>query len=159
MADFSPLFADVFLSEREALKVAPGQKVTVVLGVDETSEITGRVDRISPVVDQSTGTVKVSVRVAGSHGAFKPGAFVRVDIRTDTRSEALLIPKRALLEEDGESYLFIADGDKAKRVDVKLGYRSGTDVEVREGLSDGDRVVVAGQGALKDGAKLKVVGS
>jgi membrane fusion protein (multidrug efflux system) len=89
----------------------------------------------------------------------KPGAFVRVAIQTDTRAGAILIPKKALLEEDGEHFVFLRDGDTARRVKVALGYeRTGT-VEVRQGLAAGQNIVVAGQGALKDGGKIKVIRS
>ena len=158
LADFTPLQTNVFLSEREALQVRPGQQTSVVLGVDESIRIAGRVARISPVVDQATGTVKVTVEVnAGAGSAFKPGAFVRIEIRTDTRNETLLIPKRAVLEEDGQDYVFVSQGDQASRVPVKLGYSSPGQVEVLEGLSEGDQVVIAGQGALKDNAKIQVI--
>ncbi len=158
LADFTPLQTDVFLSEREALQVRPGQQANVVLGVDEEVRMAGRVARISPVVDQATGTVKITVEVNAAAGsAFKPGAFVSIEIRTDTRTDTLLIPKRAVLEEDGQEYVFVSQGEKARRVPVKLGYSSPGQVEILEGLSQGDQVVIAGQGGLKDKAKIQVI--
>ena len=79
----------------------------VSLGSAGTDRIQGKVIRISPIVDDATGTVKVTVNLSPSGKSFKPGAFVRVDIETDTRLEALLIPKRALLEEDGQDFVFV----------------------------------------------------
>jgi RND family efflux transporter MFP subunit len=156
---FSPLYADVHLSEREAHQVKRGQVATVWLGVDESVQSGGQVARISPVVDQSSGTVKVTVELTPTARGLKPGAFVRVAIQTDTRAGAILIPKKALLEEDGEHFVFLRDGDTARRVKVALGYeRTGT-VEVRQGLAAGQNIVVAGQGALKDGGKIKVIRS
>jgi membrane fusion protein, multidrug efflux system len=156
---FSPLYADVYLSEREAHQVKPGQPATVKLGVDESVKSQGQIARISPVVDQSSGTVKVTVELTPKTEGLKPGAFVRVDIQTDTRSDAVLIPKRAIIEEDGEHFVFIANGDAAKRTKVALGYEWSGQVEIRQGVSAGQKVVVAGQGALKDGGKIKVVQS
>jgi membrane fusion protein, multidrug efflux system len=153
---FSPLYADAHLSEREAHQVKPGQPVVVKLGVDESVKCNGRVDRISPVVDQSSGTVKVTVELAPT-GGLKPGAFVRVEIQTDTRQDAVLIPKKAVVEEDGEHYVFIANGDSAKRTKVSLGYEWSGQVEVRQGVSAGAKVVVAGHGTLKDGGKIKII--
>ena len=157
---FNPLYADIFLSEREARAARPGQVATVQLGSDGDASLTGKVKRISPIVDQQTGTVKVTVEVASADRQFKPGAFVRVSLETDMRSDALLIPKRALVEEDGETFVFIADseGKKAERVKVITGYESGGVVQIRSGLSQGQKVVVAGQGSLKEGASIKVIG-
>jgi multidrug efflux pump subunit AcrA (membrane-fusion protein) len=82
---------------------------------------------------------------------------VQVAIETDTRQNAVLIPKRAVLEEDGESFVFITSGDVAHRKKVEIGYQNEGEVEVREGIAAGDKVVVAGQGNLKEGAKVREV--
>ena len=157
LASFSPLFADVFLSEREARQVRGGQPVRIVLGADEAVAVLGRVARVSPVVDQSTGTVKITVEVTPQGRKLKPGAFVRVGIETDARSNAVLVPKRALIEEDGNHYLFVAESNQARRVVVKPGYENEGMSEILEGVTAGQQVVVAGQGALKDGSKIQVI--
>ena len=68
-----------------------------------------------------------------------------------------MIPKRALIEEDGQNYVFIAQNDTAKRAKVELGYQREGVVEIRNGVTPGQSVVVAGQGALKEGGKIKVL--
>ena len=100
--------------------------------------------------------MKVTVEVNTKETGFKPGAFVRVALRTDTLTAALLIPKQAVLEQDGESFVFVADAEKARRVKVVLGYEHEGVVQIRSGLDLGDKVVVAGQGALKEGDRLNV---
>lgn len=153
---FSPLYADVHLSEKDARSVQPGQTASLRLGSDETASIDGKVERLAPIVDQASGTVKVTVAISPKPG-FRPGAFVRVDIRTDSKSDAIVIPKRALIEEDGQNYVFIASNDTAKRMKVELGYQREGMVEIRSGVNPGENVVVAGQGALKQGGKIKVL--
>ncbi|HSR52456.1 MAG TPA: efflux RND transporter periplasmic adaptor subunit [Acidobacteriota bacterium] len=159
LADLTPLYAEVYLSEREAMLVEPGQPATIVLGARKDSSVKGRVARIAPIVDQSTGTVKVTVEAHPSSSLFKPGAFVRVDIKTDTRQQAILVPKRSILEEDGQEFVYVVEDDKARRQEVETGYSSQGRVEILEGLEEGQKVVSAGQGALKDGAKVKVIES
>ncbi len=157
LGSFSPLYADVHLSEAVARQVRPGQRAAVRLGTEADDAMEGTVERISPVVDGSTGTVKVTVKLTPSGRSFRPGAFVQVAIETDTRQNAVLIPKRAVLEEDGESFVFITSGDVAHRKKVEIGYQNEGEVEVREGIVAGDKVVVAGQGNLKEGAKVREV--
>jgi membrane fusion protein (multidrug efflux system) len=128
----------------------------VHLDTEESAPVRGRVERISPIVDQSSGTVKVTIALDPAPG-FRPGSFVRVDIRADTRTGALLIPKKAVLEEDGQSYVYVVSSDSAKRTKVELGYSSDGLVEIRSGLTTGQKVVVAGQGALKEGSKIKII--
>jgi RND family efflux transporter MFP subunit len=153
---FSPLFADVHLSERDTRMVRPNQPATIHLGSDESASVSGNVERISPIVDQASGTVKVTIALEPSNG-FRPGSFVRVDIRTDTKNGAVLIPKRAVVEEDGQNYVFIANGESARRTKVDLGYSSEGMIEIRGALQPGQKVVIAGQGALKEGSKIKIV--
>ena len=145
----------IFLNAIHAA-VRPGQAATVRLGSDDTAFLQGRVERISPIVDQASGTVKVTVAINPRPG-FRPGAFVRVEIRTDSKPDAVVIPKRALIEEDGQNYVFIAQNDTAKRAKVELGYQREGVVESANGVSPGQSVVVAGQGALKEGGKIKVL--
>ena len=158
LATFQPLYADVFLSESDSRRVRPGQPVEVRLGADLDHIVQGRVERISPVVDDATGTVKVTAELRPRDDAFRPGAFVRVRITTDTREQAVLIPKRAIIEEGGETYVFVENEGSAERREVQLGYQNGAVIEVISGVSAGEKVIVAGQGSLQDGSKTRVVG-
>ncbi|RPI27940.1 MAG: efflux RND transporter periplasmic adaptor subunit [Acidobacteria bacterium] len=159
LSDFSPLFADVHLAEAEAGQVKPNQAAIIRLGSNLSDQVTAHVARISPVVDQSSGTVKVTVEMQNAQGGFKPGAFVRVEIKTDTRQNAVLIPKKAIMEEDGQHFVYVANKDNANRVQVNLGYQREDKVEVLRGLQVGQQVVIAGQGALKKGSKIRVIQS
>ena len=159
LASFSPLYADIYVSELDSRRVKPGQPVSVALDAMGDESSSGKVVRVSPVVDDSTGTVKVTAQLSNPSAELRPGAFVRVMIRTDTVEDAVLIPKSAVLEDDGETYVFVNDGETARRKKVELGYENGASVEVRSGVSEGDQIVVAGQGSLKEGDKTKVTES
>ncbi|HLV01853.1 MAG TPA: efflux RND transporter periplasmic adaptor subunit [Acidobacteriota bacterium] len=154
---FSPLYADVYLSEREAHQVKNDHPAIVQLGVDETIEAEGRVLRSSPVVDQATGTVKITVELTPNDSLLKPGAFVRVRIQTDSHPDAVLVPKRALIEDDGGFFVFVCEGDSVRRANVEKGFESAAQVEITRGLQAGEKVVIAGQGALTEGAKVRVI--
>jgi multidrug efflux pump subunit AcrA (membrane-fusion protein) len=67
------------------------------------------------------------------------------------------VPRRALMLEDGESYVFLARGDSVVRTQVRVGATEGDRAQVLAGLATGDRIVTVGQGGLKTGSKIKVV--
>lgn len=158
VSTFSPLYADVFLPEADSHAAAAGQGATISLGTGGGRAVEGRVERVSPVVDARTGTVKVTVRFNPPDPVFRPGAFARVEIRTDRRPEVVLIPKQAVIEEEGEMYVVVVgEGGTVRRVKVELGYQSEASVEVRSGVRAGDKVVTAGQGKLNDGDRVRVV--
>ena len=69
------------------------------------------------------------------------------------------IPKRALVHEAGESFVFRAVADTVERVHVVTGYEDSDHIEVLEGLAVGDRIVRVGQGALKEGSRFVEVGA
>ena len=83
--------------------------------------------------------------------------FVNVRILTDTRPDALLITKRAVVYEGGERYVFtVADG-KVTKQRLNAGYEDPETIEILSGLAPGTPVVVLGQAGLKDGAQVRVV--
>ncbi len=161
LAAVSRLLADVNVPERHVARLAAGQAVH--LKADASGEqVEARIERIAPSVDVETGTVKVTLTVPGS-GALRPGSFVRVDIVTDTHPEALVVPRSALVAEGRRWNLYrvAAAGGTAEQVEVELGFESGARVEIvplADGpiLAAGDRVVVAGVGALSDGARVEI---
>jgi len=157
LSAFSPLYADVFLSEAESRQIQSGQPGTIRLGTDGDVPVPGKVVRVSPVVDQSSGTVKVTVEQGRPEAGFKPGAFVMVGIQTARRGNVILIPKRAVLDEDGDKYVYVVREGVAHRKPVRLGSEMDGQVEIKQGLAERQQVVVAGQGALKDGAKIKII--
>lgn len=156
LASFNPLYADVFVSELDSRRVRPGQTAEILLEGAEKPGM-GRIVRVSPVVDDQTGTVKITAELRAAPDDYRPGAFVRVRVETDTREQTTLIPKRAVIQRDGETFVYINDGETARRQDVELGYEDGDAVEIRSGVRPGDAVVVAGQGKLKDGDKTRVI--
>ena len=159
LEDFSPVLARVYFPEREAARVRVGQLATVELDAASGTTLPARVSLVNPVVDRSNGTFKVTLELANPGGKLRPGAFVHVRLRTGDVAGATLMPRRGLLTEDGEPYVFVARGDSAVRVSVQIGAVEGERAEVRLGLTPGDRVITVGQGGLKSGSKIKVVKS
>lgn len=158
IAAFSPLYADVYLPESDSREARAGQPATIRLGPLDSEIALGRVERVSPVVDEETGTVKVTVRFDPPNPGFRPGAFARVEIETSTDSDAVLIPRQAVVEEDGQLFVvLVGSNGTARRSAVELGYRNDTVVQVRSGVREGQAVVVAGQGRLNDGDMTKAV--
>ena len=147
IVDSSRLEATLNVPEREMAKLRPGQAVTLVADALPGRSFTGVVDRVSPVVDNGTGTFRVVTSFAGD-GELAAGMFGRLSINYDQRADALVVPRTALLEDGGEPAVYVVRDGHAARVGLRLGYNDGGWVEVREGLAEGDGVVVAGKAAL-----------
>lgn len=159
LADLDPLLAEVSVPERHVVRLEVGQSVRLQSDAGQVGAA-ATIARIAPVVDPSTGTVKVTVRVE-SKTRLRSGAFVRVEIVTDTRVDALVVPRTALVARGGRWHLFRIDGsgERAEKLQVRTGFEEGSWVELREvegELRAGDRVVVVGAAALSDGARIKI---
>ncbi len=157
VADLTQLIVEVHLVERELARLHPGLPAHLVSDSLGGEPVPARVERVAPVVDAQTGSVKVTLRVEeGRAGALRPGMLVQAEVETETLPQAVLVPKKAVLYEDGEPYVYVVKEGKARRVPLELGYESGKSLEVRKGIAAGDAVVLVGQGALKDGVAVKL---
>lgn len=146
--DFDPLLAILHVPERELATLRTGQQARLAVDALASESFTGRVARISPVVDPATGTFKVTVEMDNQQSLLKPGMFGRVNIVYDVRERAVTIPQDALIVEDRDRYVYVLEGKRAKRVDVTTGYTTAGRVEILTGLTTGQRVVTAGKGGI-----------
>src|SRR5688500_13321627 len=157
VADFEPLVAYVFFPERDVLGLDSGKPVRITLKADEKVQFAGRIRQVSPVVDPATGTVKVTVEAVEVLKEVRPGGFVSVDVVRETRPGAVLVPRTAILRELATAHVFVAKDGVAEKRDVSLGLEEGDLVEAITGLAAGDQVIVAGHGALREGAKIAIL--
>jgi membrane fusion protein (multidrug efflux system) len=155
--EFNPLLARLYFPERELARVRPGQEAVLTLDALPGHTFGARVSLVNPVVDRANGTFKVTLEIRDPQGLLRPGNFARVRLRTGSHEDVLVLPQRAMISEDGESFVFVARGDTVVRVPVTLGAISGDTAQILSGLDAGDRVVTVGQGGLKQGSRIKPV--
>ncbi|MCM2270366.1 MAG: efflux RND transporter periplasmic adaptor subunit [Thermoanaerobaculia bacterium] len=159
IVDLDSLVALVYVPERELPRVGVGQAARLTPPAAPDVRYLGSIDRVSPVVDPKSGTVKVTVRVPYATG-IRPGMFLEVELVTAVESAALLVPKRALVQ-DGTllSVWRLKDDVTVERVAVESVLEDRERITVAAGLAAGDRVVVAGMAGLKQGAKVRLLGA
>jgi len=157
IVDFESLVARIYIPEKNLGQVAVGQKARVVASALSNQPYAGEVLRVSPIVDPRSGTVKVTVAVGGQRG-LRPGLYVDVGVVTSARDDAILIPKRALLYDNDQIFVYrLQEDHTVKRTAVVAKLTNKDYLEPLQGFAVGDSVVVAGQAGLKDGATVDVV--
>jgi len=156
IVDTSQLEAVLNVPERELATLKAGQPVQMTVDAMPGKSFAGKVDRIAPVVDSGSGTFRVICSFEGG-GALQPGMFGRLRIDYDSRADALVVPRAALLDDEGDPAVFVVRGNKVSRTSVKLGYLDGSWAEVRAGVKQGDQVVVAGKTALREGSEVLAI--
>ena len=142
--DLSRVWIDANVFEKDLQQVRPGQEVKLTVPAFPGSTFSGRVILINSVVDPDTRTVKVRTEVANPDGRLKPDMFANVQIVTALNRTAISIPQSAVLNDEGKSVVFVAEGDGYKKRQVQPGIQNNDRVEIVDGLSAGDKVVTKG---------------
>jgi len=159
VTDFTPLQAILHVPEHEMSKIREDQQAELRVDSYPNQVFSGHVERISPVVDSETGTFKVTVYIDETKDILRPGMFGRIKIVYDTRENARMIPKTAVISEDLAESVYVIKDSLAFKKEIQTGYSNGTNVEVINGLEDGELVVTIGQGSLQDSSKVSIIES
>lgn len=162
LVDFGSLVARVFVPERELHRLQPGQEARLLSPALGPEPRRARIQRIAPTVDAQSGTVKVTIEVPEQQ-ALVPGMFLEVELIAGVDRDALLVPKRALVYDQDQVFVYRVVGADSAAPTVErlllhpiLEDRSHVQVE-GEVLAAGDLVVVAGQAGLRSGAAVRLL--
>ena len=157
VTSLEPLIAYLHIPEREYRRIARGQTAVIAVDALQGSEFQAIVARISPVVDPGTGTFKITVEVSDPSRRLKPGMFGRINIVYDMHAQALQVPRSAIIDEAGETSVFVVEDEKAVRKIIETGYANNGQIEIVAGLTGSEKIVVVGQAGLRDGSKVSII--
>jgi RND family efflux transporter MFP subunit len=146
------------LVEKDVSRVRQGTAASVEVDAYPGEQFTGRVARVAPLFDAATRTAQMEIEIPNPGYRLKAGMYARVRLTVDTRPNALVIPRNALVEIEGKQGVFVASGQKAAFSAVETGLQDETRVEIRAGLTDGARIVTTGAGSLRDGDTIVLAG-
>ena len=118
----------------------------------------GEIIHLAYKAEASTKTYLAKIAVNNGTGLLRPGMIVRTRIVRRSLPDVLAVPLYAVVEREGQKFLFVEEGGAVFRRPVELGAVIGDKVVVVSGASAGERLVVKGQQLMTDGAKVKVAG-
>jgi RND family efflux transporter MFP subunit len=148
-----PLRLRLEVSEREAPKIVPGQKVRVSLQ-GATNVYLGEIKRLSPALDEKSRMLRIEADVPNP-GRLRPGAFVTADIVLNRTEQVVVVPEDAIVTFAGMEKVFAAQSGKAVEKSITTGQRMGNLAEVLNGLRAGENVVLE-PGNLRNGQAVLV---
>ena len=158
IVDMATVKATFSVIESDLGKLKLGAQASIRVDALE-NPVMGVIALISPTLEPSSRTAKIEIRVENPGLNLKPGMFARGTIPVEIHENAILIPRSSVLEDtnrDVRSVFVVAEGVSRRRT-IDIGLSRGVDVEVTDGIAEGDAVIVAGQHALTDGESVTVV--
>lgn len=162
--DIDAVLLDFRLAERFQTKIKPGQKAQVTFDALPGRKYTAIIQAIDPLIDANGRSVGIRGCIDNRQMQLRPGMFARVNAVFGSREDALVVPEEAIVPQGGRAFVVkVVPGPNkdelvSERVTVKIGLRQPGKVEILEGLTLDDTVVVAGQQRLqKDGTLVRIV--
>lgn len=146
LADLSSvwLLAEVFERQTEWVKVGAPAEIRLTYLPGRTWR--GQVEYVYPDLDPKTRTLKARLRFDNPDQVLKPNMYADVVIYGQQREDVLTVPREAIIRTgEGDRVVLALGQGRFRPVPVVVGIESGDSVEVREGLHEGDRVVISGQ--------------
>jgi len=154
--DISTTKLEVAVSEDLITKIKRDQSVQVLLDAYPDKRWTGIIYDISPTINSQSRTFKATIYLKNPQGLLKPGMFARCRLELEKHSNVLCLSQGAVFNRGLDNYLYVVEANKAKLKQVKLGIQDLEKVEITEGLSTDDDVVIRGVENLQDGVLVKV---
>jgi RND family efflux transporter MFP subunit len=151
------------ISEREFNRLQAGVPTRITVDAYPGEIFTGKLARLSPVLDPRTRMAEIEIEVANENFRLKPGMYAQVEITAERRKDSVVLPREALVGVGDTAGIFViqrdSSGEVARFVSVKTGLQDSDRVEILEGISEGQYAVTTGASGLTDGDVVTVLGS
>ena len=161
----SPLFlimnidkvkTEIGLPEVHIAHINIGNPVDVTVDTYRGITFKGRISTINPMVDPVSRAFTVKVEIPNKDHKLKPGMFARVKIYPKIHKDALIVPFKSVMKREGNTVVFIIDGNTVRLRAVTAGINNEREIEVIDGLKEGEEVVVEGHYGMADNTKVRV---
>lgn len=154
--DISRVRVEVAVPEQEAAVVKTGLAATLTLDELPGRSFEGAITRFGYSLDDATRSMLTEIELPNPGRELRPGMYGSVKLVLERKKEALIIPIDALVVDKARTFVFTVEGDKAKRLAVKAGFRDSNAAEILEGVRLDQVVLLAAKVPLSDGQAVAV---
>jgi membrane fusion protein (multidrug efflux system) len=159
LADFNTVRIQVAVPEAEVPLIAKGRPIKVSVEEIPGCSFDGSVTRFAYTLDDITKTMLLEAELPNPKWQLRPGMYAIAKVFVEQRNDALLIPADALVVEKLRNSVFVMVDGKAKKIPVKTGFNDGGYVEIVEGVTPEQSVILIGKQVLVDGQPVLVIGA
>jgi membrane fusion protein, multidrug efflux system len=156
--DVGTVYLDFRLPERHVPQVKPGKVVEAQIDALPGRKFSGVVTALDSQVDTNGRALLVRAELRNADGALRPGMFARARVVFGVQDKAIMVPEEALVPLGGSQFVYKVakgpNGPVSQKLTAKIGTRVPGQVQILEGLAEGDQVVTAGHARLARGDNL-----
>ena len=156
--DISQIKVDFSVPDNLVADVRPGQSLVATTAAYPSRRFVGKVLSADSRIEPSTRSFMVRGLVPNHDEALKPGMFLTVTLAKEQR-DALVVPEESLVPEQSKQFIYVLDGERVAKREVRVGRRNPGRAEIISGLKDGEHVVIEGTQKLRDGAAAREAGA
>lgn len=157
MMNYKDLYLEVNFPEKHLGTIREGLEVRITNYTLPNDTIFGKITALSPAIDPETRTFKSSLSLRNESLAFRPGMFVKAELVLEKKDSVIVVPKNIILSKQRGNTVFIVQRGAAQERVIQTGLENPDEVEIIEGLSANDRLVVKGFETLTNRSKVSIV--
>lgn len=157
-----PIAADITIDQKEIIRFSQLQNSRakdstfhLAIGNQEYNGI-GQITVIDRAVDPQTGSIRARLTYPNHDLVLRPGMSAKVKVKSPGNEKAVVVPFKAVSEMLGEFFVYVIEADKATQRKVLLGRQLGTNVIIRDGLKEGEKIAVEGVQNLREGSTVAI---
>ncbi|WFA08548.1 efflux RND transporter periplasmic adaptor subunit [Tissierella sp. Yu-01] len=157
IVDKDKVYIQLNVVENMVNRLEVGQEVEVNVSAAFDNYVSSTISYISPTADVRSQLYPVRVYLDNVDNNIRPGMNGKVKLNMDQVDSAIVVKSNAVLDRDGKKIVYVVDGDVAVEKEVTVGLDTGEYIEIKTGISEGEKVIVEGQHYVKNDGKVKVV--
>ena len=157
VAEVDPIKVDFRVPELALRNISVGQSIIVTVDAFPGRSFEGKIYVIDPIVDANGRAIRLQAQIPNKDGTLLPGLFARIQIVTDQRENAVIIPEASVFANGTSRFVYRLEDGRAVLTEVKLGLRQPGRVEIIDGLKPKAMIVTAGHQKIRDGNRISVL--
>nr|WP_321358740.1 efflux RND transporter periplasmic adaptor subunit [uncultured Draconibacterium sp.] len=158
LMNYNKMYMEINLPEKNISEVTTGQEVMITNYTLTEDTLTGHVTELSPIISDETRTFAGKLEIDNPELKLRPGMFIKANIITAQKDSTIVIPKDVIMTGSRGKYVFIVGRNSAANDRrITTGISNQDEIEVLEGLSQNDRLIIKGFETLRDNSKVKVI--
>ncbi|AKL96909.1 efflux transporter, RND family, MFP subunit [Clostridium aceticum] len=145
---------DIYVPETFINKVQIDEEIEVNIAAAGKESFKGRITKITPVTEGRTFTYPVSIEIENKEGRIRPGMFAEAVVDLERSEDIIVLPRKHLKIDKGQYFAYIVEDNIVKTFPLTIGIDNGKYVEVKEGLKEGQQLIIKGKEYVSEGEEV-----